>query len=251
MRAVTDGRLGVREILHHQCRASANRLGRIFAEGKEIVLVVEDFDVGHGILRVGEVGVVESIDAAVEDGDADTLARDAGDMHRVSANGRHALVQHVILELFVRVDPFQPGQRRDRDELRGRRERRHHREVVELHHTRTGIQDAIRHRVERGPGLVIVDDVDRRVGRYRLREGRILLGSCEFAALVACRECEQRGSRDQPAVHGASGLGLLLWRASHMPRGHSETRKTGRTRRPVSVARRQQVSYPGSIFSSA
>jgi len=67
MCAVPDGRFRIGQVLDDQRGAFANRFGRVLPEREQIVLVVEDFDVLNRVLRIGEVGIVESVDATVED----------------------------------------------------------------------------------------------------------------------------------------------------------------------------------------
>src|SRR6266566_284279 len=101
--------------------------------------------------------------------------------------------------------PFEAGWRADREQLPRSCEGRDHREAVELHDAGARVQNPVRHRIQRGPRLVEIHDVDRGVawncgccrgGMIRYRD---------WASLVARRQREQRARRDEPPVHGVLG----------------------------------------------
>ena len=209
---MADRRLGVGQILDDQRGAPPDGLGRVFPEGEEIVLVVEDFDVLHRVLRIRDIGVVGPVDPAIEDCHADAFPGNAGDVHGIGPNGRHAFMQRVVVELLVGVDPFEAGKCRDREELPRSCEGRDHREVVELDDTGSRGQNPVRHRRQRCPGLIEIDDVNRRgVGNEIGRNGR--------GASVARCERERRGCCHQPSVHGVLGVrDYSRGPASDMPR---------------------------------
>ena len=126
-------------------------------------------------------------------------------MHRVGANGGDALVQHVVVELLVGVDTVEPRQGRNRQQLRRRRERRDHGEVVELHDAGARVQNAGRDRILRRLRFIEVDDVDRRVAGHGVGGRRGMVGSRDRAAPVARHDGKQRACRDEPPLHGVLG----------------------------------------------
>ena len=231
--AVADGCLGVRQILDDQRRAFANGFRRVFSEGKQIILVVENLHVLHGVLRIGEVGVVQTIDAAVQDRDADAFAGDARGVNGVGVDRGNTLVQHVPVELLVGVDALEPRQRGDRQELRRRGQCRDHREVVVLHDSRARIQDAGCDRVQRRLRLIEIDEVNRGgIGVRSCREVGAGRRPGDLLSLVAGHKGEHCTGSDKPPVHRSSGSEVTPRPANRVPHWNAWKQKGRAASRP-------------------